>query len=177
MSHNQTSLEPPSKCACRVDVQCHYADINVPGDQLFSQWVQATISYLIQSGSVDNTEIEVFILIVDKTESQLLNAQYRQINKPTNVLSFPFDTPDIFKQHQQVKILGDIVICAPVIELEANQQHKSLQQHWAHMLVHGVLHLLGYDHLTTREAEIMETLEIKILSDLGYPDPYLETPL
>jgi len=174
MSNNISSLEPPSKSACHVDVQCHYADVNVPSDIVFREWVDKTIQFLIDKNLLDNAAIDLSILVVDKSESQLLNNDYSQQNKPTNVLSFPFDTPDIFKPSQESNILGDIVICAPIIELEAQQQNKLIEHHWAHMLVHGLLHLLGYDHLNNNDASIMENLEIEILSQLGYKNPYLE---
>lgn len=177
MINNFSSQEPPPKCACHVEIECHYADINVPGNNEFITWVEKTIQYLIDTQLLENSNIELSIVVVDKVESQLLNTEYRQQNKSTNVLSFPFDTPEIFKQHQQSRILGDIVICAPIIELESQQQNKNIQQHWAHMLVHGVLHLLGYDHINNNDAQIMEELEIKILDHLGYQNPYMELSL
>ncbi len=177
MSNSLSSLEPPPVCACYVDIECHYADVTVPGNTELVRWVKQTIQFLNKTDLLENCSIELAIVIVEKTESQLLNAEYRQQDYPTNVLSFPFDTPDIFKQHQQTNILGDIVICAPVIELESQQQNKTFQQHWAHMVVHGVLHLLGYDHINSRDAQIMESLEIKILDQLGYQNPYMESSL
>ena len=85
--------------------------------------------------------------------------------------------PDIFRQQQTLNILGDLVICAPIVEMQAQQQHKTTQQHWAHMVVHGVLHLLNYDHMTNDDASIMEALETKILAQFGYPNPYTEHSL
>lgn len=108
------------------------------------------------------------IRIVDEPESQALNRQYRGIDKPTNVLSFPFEAPPQVRSRH----IGDLVICAPVVEREAAEQGKPLEAHWAHMVVHGVLHLLGYDHETDADAETMEGLEIAILGRLGFPNPY-----
>lgn len=174
MSNKHSSAEPPSKLACHIDVQCFYADVTVPGDQTFQHWARTVINFLVAANLLDNQNFEISILVVDQIDSQLLNNQYRQINKPTNVLSFPFETPEIFKQHQEINILGDIVICAPIIELESRQQNKTVEEHWAHMLVHGVLHLLGYDHINNKDASIMEATEVKILSKLNYQDPYME---
>jgi probable rRNA maturation factor len=108
------------------------------------------------------------VRLVDEPESQALNRQYRGIDKPTNVLSFPFEAPPKVRSRH----IGDLVICAPVVEREATEQGKPLEAHWAHMVVHGVLHLLGYDHGTDADAETMEALEIAILGRLGFPNPY-----
>jgi len=108
------------------------------------------------------------IRIVDEPESRALNRQFRGIDEPTNVLSFPFEAPPRVRS----KHIGDLVVCAPVVEREAAEQGKPLEAHWAHMVVHGVLHLLGYDHQTDADAETMEGLEIAILGRLGFPNPY-----
>ncbi len=113
-------------------------------------------------------EAEVSLYIVDEAESQELNAQYRGKDKPTNVLSFPADIPE----EVGVPLLGDLVVCAPVVEREAQEQGKTLEAHWAHMLVHGSLHLLGYDHIEDDEADVMEALETEIITGLGFPAPY-----
>ena len=176
MKNSLSASEPPSKCACHIDIQCQYADINVPGDSILCEWAEKSIHYLVDKNLLKSIDVEMAVLVVDKGESQLLNSEYRQQDKPTNVLSFPFETPDIFKSQQQTRILGDIIICAPIIEAEAQQQNKTLQQHWAHMLVHGILHLLGYDHIEHDDAKTMEYLEVKILDQLGYPNPYMELP-
>jgi len=117
-------------------------------------------------GCVDAAEL--VIRIVDEAESQALNRQYRGVDRPTNVLSFPFEAPPGIESNH----IGDLVICAPVVEREAAEQGKPLEAHWAHMVVHGVLHLLGYDHQTDDDAATMETLEIAILGRLGFPNPY-----
>lgn len=174
--NNNVLAETQLEYSCFADVQCMYADVSVPGDQQFNNWVLATIDYLVENEQLEKMDYEVDIRIVDKVDSQQLNKEYRQKNMPTNVLSFPFDTPDIFKQHQQRNILGDVVVCALIVEAEAQQQNKTIEQHWAHMIVHGVLHLLNYDHINNDDASIMEALEVKILSQLGYPNPYAESP-
>lgn len=110
--------------------------------------------------------------LVDAAESQALNEQYRGKDKPTNVLSFPNDLPPGVPG---ADLIGDLVLCVPVIEQEAEEQHKALEAHWAHLFVHGALHLAGFDHIESAEADIMEALEQQILANLGYPDPYLNT--
>lgn len=114
------------------------------------------------------SEQEFTVRFVDEEESQALNHEYRGKNKPTNVLSFPFEAPPGI----DINLLGDLVICAPVIAREATEQSKSTLSHYAHMTVHGLLHLLGYDHIENDEAEAMEAKEIAILSTLGIDDPY-----
>ncbi len=116
-----------------------------------------------------NVNGEVTVRIVTREEITLLNENYRHKPGPTNVLSFPADLPDII----DLPLLGDIVLCAEVIDFEAKNQHKAAPAHWAHMVVHGILHLLGFDHTTDTEAKQMETLETKILSGLGYANPYI----
>ncbi|SRR5690554_13831 len=111
---------------------------------------------------------EVTIRIVGTEESQALNHQYRGKDKPTNVLSFPFEAPAGIT----VPLAGDLVICAPVVETEAQEQHKDPVAHWAHMVVHGMLHLQGYDHIEDDDAEVMEALEIRLLAQLGFINPY-----
>lgn len=112
--------------------------------------------------------MEVLIRIVDADEGAALNERYRGKRGPTNVLSFPFAVPSGIPN----RLLGDLVICAPVVEREACEQGKSAEAHWAHMVVHGMLHLQGYDHVEEREAEIMEAREVEILSRLGVENPY-----
>jgi probable rRNA maturation factor len=108
---------------------------------------------------------EITVRIVGSAEGRRLNSRYRGDNHATNVLSFPYGAPE-------GRVQGDIVLCAPVIAREARQQGKTLESHYAHMTVHAILHLQGYDHALRREAERMETLERKLLAKLGYPDPY-----
>ena len=113
-------------------------------------------------------EAEISLLIVDEAEGAELNLQWRNKSGPTNVLSFPSDLP----AELGLPLLGDLIICAPVVAREAREQKKSLNSHWAHMMVHGTLHLLGFDHIDDDQAEEMESLETDILARIGYPDPY-----
>ena len=113
-------------------------------------------------------EAEISLLIVDEAEGAELNLQWRNKSGPTNVLSFPSDLP----AELGLPLLGDLIICAPVVAREALEQKKSLNSHWAHMMVHGTLHLLGFDHIDDDQAEEMESLETDILARIGYPDPY-----
>lgn len=139
--------------------------IDAPDDDSFSRWVNAAL----QSAGVDlNDEPEVSLRLNDVDEMASLNAAYRGKQGPTNVLSFPAELPDGIDS----TLIGDIAICAPVVVREASEQHKSLESHWAHMTVHGVLHLLGFDHIEDHEAEVMERLETEVLAELGFPDPY-----
>ena len=118
---------------------------------------------------------EIGIACVDNDESHKLNLEYRQKDKPTNVLSFPSDIPDEMAEYLDAFPIGDLVICIPVVLQEAIDQNKTPIEHFTHMLVHGTLHLMGYDHETSDEdAEEMEALEIKILDKLGFENPYTE---
>ncbi|MCK5191212.1 MAG: rRNA maturation RNase YbeY, partial [Methylococcales bacterium] len=118
----------------------------------------------------ESQDAEVVIRIVDEAEMIRFNEQYRGKKGPTNILSFPFESPEGFDSN----LLGDLLICAPVVENESRLQNKKLEHHWAHMIVHGVLHLLGYDHIDDKEAEEMEALEIKILKTIKIKNPYEE---
>ncbi|MFZ7187501.1 rRNA maturation RNase YbeY [Avibacterium avium] len=135
---------------------------NLPTEQQFQQWATAAVQ-------AENLQPEITIRVVDEAESQSLNATYRGKDYPTNVLSFPFECPE----EVELSLLGDLVICRQVVEREAQEQGKPLMAHWAHMVVHGCLHLLGYDHIEDDEAEEMESLETEIMQDLGFADPYL----
>lgn len=143
----------------QIVVQRRVAPLGIPAAASIRLWAKA---------AVDGAKGELTIRIVDQAESQSLNAQYRGIDKPTNVLSFPYD-----HELMQAELLGDIVICAPVVLREAAQQQKSPRAHWAHMVVHGCLHILGYDHLQDEEANAMESRERSILNALGFEDPYI----
>ena len=119
------------------------------------------------------SDCEMGIACVDNAESHKLNLEYRQKDKPTNVLSFPSDLPDEMAQILDTFPIGDLVICIPVVLQEAIEQQKTPIEHFTHMLVHGTLHLMGYDHETSEEdAEEMEALEIEILNKLGFENPY-----
>jgi len=149
-----------------LDLQLATECAELPTLAQFEQWVIAALA-----GTRECAELT--IRIVNQIESATLNREYRGIDRPTNVLSFPFELPPgIAPDDPIADLLGDIVICAAVVEREAQEQQKTLIAHWAHLVVHGVLHLRGYDHLNDDEAEQMETLETQILSDLGFPSPY-----
>ncbi|MEI6858430.1 MAG: rRNA maturation RNase YbeY [Shewanella sp.] len=146
-----------------LDLQVAIESKSLPSQADFELWVRITLRDTM-------TQAELTIRIVDEAESQNLNSCYRGKNKPTNVLSFPFEAPPQI----DIPLLGDLIICAPVVELEARQQNKSLQTHWAHMVVHGCLHLIGYDHIQDAEAEKMESLETQLIESLGFNNPYKE---
>ncbi len=134
----------------------------IPAENEFIDWIN------IISQTIEIKGKYITIRIADASESRELNKQFLGQDRPTNVLSFPSELPkDIEPDY-----LGDIVICAPIIEAEAGAQNKSVRAHWAHMLVHGVLHLKGYDHLLAGAAQEMESLEARILADIGFPNPY-----
>ncbi|HEU5399625.1 MAG TPA: rRNA maturation RNase YbeY [Gammaproteobacteria bacterium] len=134
----------------------------VPPEAAFRQWAEAALSGR-------RAEAELAIRVVDEAESAELNSHYRGKTGPTNVLSFMAELP----AGVPLPVLGDLVICAPVVAREAREQGKSAEAHWAHLVVHGCLHLLGYDHEAEAEAEAMESVERQILAGLGLPDPYL----
>ena len=136
-----------------------------PDDQTL---LRAAECALVQSEANPEKHWEAALRIVDAKEMQQLNAQYRDKNRPTNVLSFPAELP----AEVTLDLLGDIVICAPVVQEEAAAQGKPLAAHWDHMLIHGVLHLLGFDHESDAEATHMELLETQALATLGWPCPY-----
>ncbi|MFZ3182844.1 MAG: rRNA maturation RNase YbeY [Pseudomonas sp.] len=119
-----------------------------------------------------SADSELTIRLVDEPEGRELNHTWRGKDYATNVLSFPADIPDGLLD---IPLLGDLVVCVPVVEREATEQGKDLAAHWAHLVIHGCLHLLGYDHIDDDEALEMEDLERKLLAELGYPDPYTET--
>ena len=134
---------------------------SAPEESYFSLWVETVIE---EHGKF----FEVSIEIVDEQTSQELNNTYRHKDKPTNVLSFPLELPECVES----ELIGDLAICADVVEKEALEQNKPLLNHWAHMTIHGCLHLLGYDHVDEQEAEEMESLEVKLLAKLNIPNPY-----
>ena len=145
-----------------VDIQTASTE-PVPSEDDIRSWIMAALA-----GLTRREKIEISVRLVDTEEMTTLNETYRGVAGPTNVLSFPSDLPD----ELQLPLLGDIVICAPVVRSEAAQQGKSLSAHWAHMTIHGTLHLLGYDHIAEDEAATMEALESAILARLDYPCPY-----
>ena len=150
--------------AAIVDLQVAYEG-KAPEATQFQHWVEAAN----QDQSSGTSNFELSIRLVDESESAALNSTYRGKTGPTNVLSFPFNSPI----PMDPRLLGDLIICVPVVEKEALEQNKAVNDHWAHLVVHGCLHLLGYDHIKQDEAEIMEKLEIDILQSLNITDPYL----
>ncbi|MGY6276465.1 rRNA maturation RNase YbeY [Methylomonas sp. MgM2] len=146
-----------------LDIQIATAAGDYPSEQQFQKWVDTVLSDPTQDS-------EIVIRLVDNAESAALNRQYRRKQGPTNILSFPFEAPEGF----ETDLLGDLVICVPLIGREAIEQHKLPEHHWAHITIHGVLHLLGYDHIEEAEAEEMEALEIKLLNMLNIANPYQE---
>lgn len=146
-----------------IDVQRAVSEMSVPSVAQLKRWAKTTLQQKVPTA-------ELTIRIVDKEEITNLNATYRHKNKATNILSFPFATP--LGIECETPLLGDIVICAEVIAEEAQAQQKAILAHWAHMIVHGILHLLGYDHEKEADAEIMEAEEIRILHILGFTNPY-----
>ena len=146
-----------------VDLQIATENIEgLPTEEQIVQWATAAVQ-------PEGDEVEMTVRIVDEVESHELNLTYRGKDRPTNVLSFPFECPD----EVELPLLGDLVICRQVVEREAAEQEKPLMAHWAHMVVHGSLHLLGYDHIEDDEAEEMESLETQIMQGLCFDDPYL----
>ncbi len=137
-----------------------------PRINLLRQWALAALT------ACHTQPAEVTIRLVDIKEMSDLNARYRHRAGPTNVLSFPFENDSEYKL--PLPILGDIAICAEVVNEEAEAQRKSVQAHWAHIIVHGIFHLAGYDHQHKSDAAIMEAKEIEILATFGFPNPYLE---
>jgi probable rRNA maturation factor len=153
----------------RVALQNAASAAGLPGDEHFRRWVNCTIDCAGQP-LADNSCVT--IRVVDEAESSTLNELYRHIASPTNVLAFPV-AHDEYPAGDDGEIeLGDLVVCADVVLREAREQAKSADAHFAHMTVHGSLHLLGYDHLTEQEAVEMETLEKQVMAKLGFPDPY-----
>jgi probable rRNA maturation factor len=146
----------------KIAIQVASQDQDIPSSAVLRKWTKLV---LLDQKADDK---ELTLRIVDKAEIQKLNKTYRHKDKPTNVLSFPMDSPP----GVQIPILGDIILCSTVIKEEAQAQDKSLTAHWAHMVVHGTLHLLGFDHINEQDAMLMEKLEIALLHQLGFPDPY-----
>lgn len=140
-----------------LSVQYASSEEYLPNRSQFRKWVKATL----------RVDTEATIRIVDKDEARVLNRTYRAKDYATNVLTFPLT--------EEPHLMGDIIICAPVVKEEALAQHKSIEAHFAHLTVHGVLHLHGYDHEIDEQAALMESIEVTTLMKLGYPNPYLIT--
>ena len=164
MTEDQSPEQFPTELELQLDVQLAVEhEIDLPSEDQLAQWASAALTL-----RTEHEEPELTIRIVDEAESQELNSEYRGKDKSTNVLSFPFEAP----AHVPIPLLGDLIVCKQVVEREAIEQDKTLTAHWAHMIVHGCLHLLGYDHIEDEEAEEMEGIEKVVMKDLGFEDPY-----
>ncbi|MFG1489588.1 rRNA maturation RNase YbeY [Oceanospirillum sp. HFRX-1_2] len=145
-----------------IDLQIACDNTDLPQEADLKLWTEKVLN------AHEDTGNEITVRIVTPEESQQLNHQYRGKEKPTNVLSFPFESPP----ELELPLLGDLIVCADVVAQEAIEQNKALKDHWAHMIIHGCLHWLGYDHIEEEEAEEMESLEIELLASLNIKDPY-----
>jgi probable rRNA maturation factor len=146
---------------CDVSVSYGISRKGVPSSRSFKRWAEAACQDRIKRA-------DIAIRVVDEKEGRALNKHYRGKDYATNVLSFPAELPE----GVTLPLLGDLVICVPVVAREAQEQHKAIAAHYAHLTIHGVLHLLGLDHNNDNEALVMEAIEREILADMGYPDPY-----
>lgn len=156
----------PRNRSAVIDIQLAAGISGVPSDEQIRESVVAAIA-----ATDRDTAVELSVRVTGRDEIRALNRDYRGRDRPTNVLSFPAELPAGLPGSAP-QPLGDIVICAPVLEDEAQAQNKPLADHWAHMLTHGTLHLLGYDHEDETDAEVMESLESRILAERGIADPY-----
>jgi probable rRNA maturation factor len=146
----------------QLSVQYGVARTGLPAKSTIRRWAQAALQGLPRRRAA------LGVRLVGTAESTSLNTRFRHQRHPTNVLSFPFEAPPGVRSEN----LGDLVICAPVVRREALRQNKPVRAHWAHMVVHGILHLRGYDHQNRQDATVMEKLETRILRELGYANPY-----
>jgi len=142
---------------------------NTPSEAEFTLWIKTALA--VANHAVDT---EITVRCVDQSESQELNFATRNKAQPTNVLSFPFEQPIGIEDEEINNYLGDLVICSDIVITESQQQNKPLEAHWAHMCIHGCLHLLGFDHINNNDADKMESLETQILQKLSYANPYIE---
>ena len=158
-----------------IDLQIASESKEIPTLAQLEQWAQLALQ-------TPDTAAEITIRLVDDAESHELNLQYRGKDKPTNVLSFPFEQPEfedpelaaaMATELGSVSYIGDLVVNAPLLVQEATQQHKSVIDHWAHLIIHGTLHLQGFDHIEDQEAQVMEALEARLLASLNIANPYV----
>lgn len=154
-----------------VEITNDCEEHEVPNATQCENWITNSMPHIGYEDT--NTTVNVSIRFVTSADSQALNSQYRQKKSATNVLSFPAESPDELETLLEFRPLGDLALCPAVIEQEATEQGKKLEAHWAHLIIHGLFHLLGYDHKTKEEAKLMEELETKALEKLGFPNPYL----
>jgi len=136
---------------------------HIPKAFLFQSWINEALN-------AHPEPVQVCIRVVDEEESRKLNDEYRGKNKPTNILSFPYKADTI--NTDEAHLIGDILICAPLVKQEAKEQEKDLEAHWAHLVIHGILHLIGFDHENEEDRKKMELAEIECLKKLNYPNPY-----
>lgn len=146
----------------KITIQSLASNTFIPSRYFLQRWVNKALVKQVGSN-------EVNIRLVSKKESAELNSTYRHKNGPTNILSFPFEPPPGVSS----PLLGDLVICAALVNQQAKQQAKTRLAHWAHLVIHGCLHLVGYDHIHDKDAIKMEAVEIQLLEDLGYENPYI----
>ncbi|WP_376695328.1 rRNA maturation RNase YbeY [Wenzhouxiangella sp. EGI_FJ10305] len=156
---SETSDRPAATAGLSIQRECESGSL--PNDEDVRRFAAAALAEL------DDPVLN--LRIVDEPEGRALNERWRGRDYATNVLSFPADLPE----GTGIKLLGDIVLCAPVLEREAAEQGKSIRAHFAHLLIHGILHLRGFDHMSAEQAEVMESREIRLLADLGIGNPYL----
>jgi len=150
-----------------VEIERATQTAGTPGDEQFQAWIQAV-------PAAPGPGYTLGIRIVDEEEAQGFNREYRGRDYATNVLSFPAELPEGLPEDIRASMLGDLLICAPVVVREAREQNRPAADHWAHLTIHGILHLLGYDHEQPEDAVVMESLETEILAGLGIPDPYVD---
>lgn len=168
------SADPDLDPVLELDLQWAATDPDPPDEQDFAHWIRAALA------ACDRRQASLTLRVVEPDESRQLNRAYRGVDAPTNVLAFPFEPPPGLDPAdpaaaEWMTLLGDVVICAAAVRAEARAQGKPLAAHWAHLVIHGVLHLLGHDHRDDAEARRMETLETRILDTLGFPPPYETT--
>jgi probable rRNA maturation factor len=161
-----------------VDVQLaldEISSIELPDNKLIQQWASAAIDAALKNKNQEKyNEMQMTVRIVEETEISQLNENFRHKSGATNVLSFPFVPPPGIPIDETFYSLGDLAVCATVVNKEATEQLKKNIAHWAHIIIHGTLHLMGFDHQNEKEACDMESLETKIMFELGFPDPYTE---
>lgn len=161
-----------------VDIQLaldEISSVEVPENKQIQQWVAAAIEATrSEENQEKNQNTQMTVRIVEEAEISRLNEDFRHKSGATNVLSFPFVPPPGIPENESVQSLGDLVVCAAVVNKEAKEQLKKSSAHWAHIIIHGTLHLMGLDHQNKKEAYDMESLETNIMFELGFPDPYKE---
>jgi probable rRNA maturation factor len=156
-----------AKMKAELEIQRAVESASIPDDAVFQKWVDSAIT-------PRSHRLSLTIRVVDESEAKRLNRDFRGKDYATNVLSFPTQLPDGVPQEVSDSLLGDLLICAPVVTREAIEFQRPEAHHWAHLTIHGVLHLLGYDHVQPADAELMESLETEILAKLEIPNPYLD---